>query len=96
VSLSESSYTDYLAHLDDPRRYQRAPYFGWLCNRLSGYPETALLKTRVHLRPPPLRPVIELEPSSHRLAVEQRDGITLQRFHEIALTYLHGSDLHSA
>jgi len=52
--------------------------------------------TRVHLRPPPLRPVIELEPSSHPLAVEQRDGITLPRFHEIALTYLHGSDLHSA
>lgn len=89
VSLSQRSYAEFVARADDLRRYQDGPYFGWLCNSLPGYPETALLKTHVHLRPPPLRPIVELEPTDHPLAVDQRNGITEERFRSVAFELLH-------
>jgi hypothetical protein len=63
---------------DDP------PKFGWLCNSISEYPETLLLKTLVHLRSGNKRPSIELEPTDHPLAIEQRQGISIARVEEIA------------
>jgi len=56
---------------------------GWFCNRLQGYPDTLNLKTNVILQPYPHRPRIELEPTDHPLAVEQREGITVARLQEI-------------
>jgi hypothetical protein len=43
----------------------------------------------VHLRDHGQRPFIELEPTQHRLAVEQRSGITVDRVGEILSAYLH-------
>lgn len=73
----------------DPNRTEEPPYFGWLCNRLPGYPETLSLKTNVHTRSVGIRPFIELEPTEHPLAVEQRDGITMTRVIEIAEMAMH-------
>ena len=51
----------------------------------------------VHTRKIGLRPLIELEPTDHALALEQRDGITLARVREIAETmYHHNIDLENA
>ncbi|MFE6856425.1 DUF2199 domain-containing protein, partial [Streptomyces sp. NPDC057674] len=67
-------------------------YFGWLSTELSLYsPSTINLKTHVHTRPVGHRPRIELEPTDHPLAVEQRTGITLARVREIAETVLHAT-----
>ena len=66
------------------------PYFGWLSTSLPGYPETLHLKTHVHTREVGLRPLLELEPTDHPLAVEQRQGITMARVQEIAELVLHG------
>ena len=55
------------------------PYFGWLSTSIPGYPDTLNLKTHVHTRAIGIRPFIELEPTNHPLAIEQREGITLQR-----------------
>ena len=52
-------------------------------------PPTLNLKTHVHTRPVGVRPLIELEPTDHPLAVEQREGITTQRVEEIAAQLLH-------
>ena len=41
------------------------------------------LKTRVHLRDDGMRPLIELEPTDHPLAVEQRAGISLGRMAQL-------------
>jgi hypothetical protein len=41
------------------------------------------LNTQVHLRGGNLRPRIELEPTDHPLAVEQREGISFARVEEI-------------
>jgi hypothetical protein len=47
-------------------------------------PSTLNLKTNVHTQPVGLRPLVELEPTDHPLAVEQRDGITVARVQEFA------------
>ena len=64
------------------------PRFGWLCNNLKLYPPTLGLKTHLHIRRRGLRPSLELEPTDHPLAVEQRDGITLARVQKIAAALL--------
>jgi hypothetical protein len=65
-------------------RHSIGPFFGWLSTSLQFYPETMNLRTHVHINPPPFIPSIELEPTDHPLAVQQREGITLQRAIEIA------------
>jgi hypothetical protein len=47
------------------------------------------LKTNARTRPVGKRPLIELEPTDHPLAVEQRTGITQDRIREIAIAVLH-------
>ncbi|HEX4157709.1 MAG TPA: DUF2199 domain-containing protein, partial [Rhizomicrobium sp.] len=64
------------------------PKFGWLSNNLSLYPETLSLKTNLHLRGGGIRPFIELEPTDHPLAIEQREGISIERVEEIAAMLL--------
>jgi hypothetical protein len=49
---------------------------------------TFLLKGRLHFRNDKRRPTIELEPTDHPLAVEQRKGITLARAWEIVHQYM--------
>ena len=64
-------------------RENEPPYFGWLSTALPCYPDTLNLKTHVHTRPVGLRPLVELEPTEHPLAVEQQNGITMVRVKEI-------------
>jgi len=52
-------------------------------------PSTLNLKTILHTRPLGERPLIELEPTDHPLAVEQRNGITLTRVQEVAEALTH-------
>ena len=64
--------------------------FGWLMADLPTYEPTTLnLKTMVQTRPLGLRPLVELEPTDHPLAVEQREGITVARVQSIAEQLLH-------
>src|SRR5262245_50417429 len=52
-SLSQSNHSRYFELFDLVGVPVEGPYFGWLCNRIPGYPDTLLLKTNVHLRPYP-------------------------------------------
>jgi hypothetical protein len=71
------------------RNEEMAPTFGWLVNRIAHYAEdTFLLKARVHFHGGRLRPTIELEPTAHPLAIDQRCGITLTRAWQIVHRYL--------
>ncbi len=83
VSLSRVHYEQFLRIYDNAAREEVGPWFGWLCNAIPGYENTLLLKTNVHIRRYPLRPLVELEPTDHQLAVEQREGITIDRLREI-------------
>ncbi len=75
---------------DEEGRENEPPYFGWLSVELP-YPVSTLnLKTLVHTRPVGFRPLVEVEPTDHPLATEQRNGITLARVQEIAGEMMHG------
>lgn len=63
--------------------------FGWLASSISIYPSTLNLRTYVRFRGDGARPSVELEPTDHPLAIEQRHGITLKRVQEIAAALLH-------
>jgi hypothetical protein len=90
VSLSRDNFIRAHEVWNDPDRSSEPPYFGWLSTRLPGYPDTINLKTHVHTREIGRRPFVELEPTDHPLAVEQRTGITWERVQEIAELVLHG------
>lgn len=89
ASLSPVHFQEYMAHFEDPARSGLGPYFGWLSAAIRGYPDTENLKTRVHIREPGCRPLIELEPTEHSLAVEQRCGIDQARLAAIYEAALH-------
>lgn len=90
VSLSLPNFKRAWLLWKQPGRESEPPYFGWLSTALPGYPETLHLKTHVHTRAVGIRPLVELEPTDHPLAVEQRQGITLARVQQIAELVLHG------
>lgn len=87
-SLSEASFIEMTTHWHGPERVNDGPYFGWLCSPISIYPSTIHLKLSVHMRVPGLTPLFEVEPTDHPLAVDQRDGINVERWHAVAVTLL--------
>jgi hypothetical protein len=84
TTLSKTNMEKVLETWEQPDRDSIGPLFGWLNTSLEFYPETVNLKAHVHINPPPFIPSIKLEPTDHPLAVEQRQGMTLQRVIEIA------------
>ena len=94
VSLSKENYDRMASLWQTQGREHEPPYFGWLSTQLPVYsPTTINLKTHLHTRPIGERPRIELEPTDHPLAVEQRTGITRARVQQIADILLHGTPL---
>lgn len=89
VSLSETNYQRTTKLWKKEGREKEPPYFGWLSTQLPVYPDTLNLKTLVHTRPVRQRPFVELEPTDHPLALEQRNGISKARVQEIAEIILH-------
>lgn len=93
VSLSRESFSRASDLWDRPGREAQKSHFGWLTTDLPVYPATTLnLKTRVHPRPVGERPFVELEPTDHPLAIQQRTGISPERVREIASAVLHSGD----
>jgi hypothetical protein len=90
VSLSKANFDLFIACFDEPKRSHVGPFLGWLSAALPLYPSTENLKTHVHLQDDGIRPFIELEPTDHPLAVEQRNGITADRVAEIYAYFEHG------
>ena len=65
------------------------PFFGWLSTEVGYYEESTInLKTMVHFIGGGKRPVVELEPIEHPLAIDQRNGITLEKAWEIVHYYM--------
>jgi hypothetical protein len=80
---------NFFKYRENPDTDKIGPFFGWLCTRIAYYEDsTSLLKTMAHFRTGNLRPTIELEPTDHPLAVDQRNGITLDKAWEIVHFYM--------
>ena len=90
-TLAKAHFDLYCKSLDDPQRGRLGPWFGWFSTSLPGYPETLNLKCQVRPQNDFLRPLLELEPTDHPLAIEQRKGLTLDWPFEIYR--LNGHDL---
>jgi hypothetical protein len=90
LSLSKTSFGRFGELYEDVSREPGEAFFGWLCSAIPGYSDTQSLKTYVHVRPWPTRPYVELEPTDHLLAVEQREGITRERVAAIYDRLVHG------
>ena len=82
-SLSEKSFRHMCDRWETPNRAADPPYFGWLCSPISCYPNTIHLQLAVRSRAPGEVPLFELEPTNHPLSREQREGISIKRWHEI-------------
>lgn len=91
-SVSKDSFHRMMDMWEDPERVHAEPYFGWLSTSLPMYdPGTLNLKTKLHEREPGTIPLVELEPTDHPLAVEQREGISMERVEYFAHALLgHG------
>ena len=85
--LSKENFLRYQASYDEDMS-DWEPMFGYLSNRLPDYPDTLNLKLSVQPGPRRARPTVQLEPTDHRLAVDQREGITLEKLLEIVSPYL--------
>ena len=89
MSVSRANYRKYVEHYDDPDQSGLGPFVGWLSVRLPGYPDTLKLVVRAHLNDGGERPSLELEPTDHPLAVDQREGVPFERLREIVEASLH-------
>ncbi|WP_018681916.1 DUF2199 domain-containing protein [Actinokineospora enzanensis] len=89
VSQSQESFERVVSRWESEGREHDESTFGWLSSVLPMYPETIGLATRLHQRPVGERPVVQLEPTDHPLAVEQREGITRDRVVELVELLLH-------
>lgn len=87
-SLSKENFLRYQEFYDDDMSGWD-PMFGWLANRVTGYPDTLSLKLSVQTNGIGKRPSATLEPTDHPLAVEQREGISLERLAEIVSPFIH-------
>jgi len=90
TSLSQQNYQRYVELWDAASPESEGPYFGWLSNRIPFYPDTLNLKVAVHLRDAGERPHLELEPTDHPLAIDQRQGIAWERARDIVEALVHG------
>jgi hypothetical protein len=92
-SLSEASYLEVSDNWENSERTKMGPYFGWLCSQIPEYPDTLYLKTHVHQRDVGLRPLAELEPTMHPLAVHQREGIPLEQLNRMVSILYHQHEI---
>jgi hypothetical protein len=84
VSVSEESLRYILSKWNAQIAEDEPPRFGWLSSWISGYPEPHEIRCHIFLRSGNLRPRIVLQPTDYPLAIEQHQGIPLERVKQIA------------
>ncbi len=89
VLLSREDYERAQALWTTPGREKEPPHLGRLATELPYEPSTQGLEVMVHTHPVGDRPTIEVLSMDHPLALEQGQGISLDRVREIAELLLH-------
>ena len=92
ASLSMPDFKTWMMTYEEPLRSHLGPLPGLLSVWFRPYPEAVDLRAWVNLRDHRTRPLIELEPSDHPLALEQHNGISIDRLAEIYAIMTHGPD----
>lgn len=85
VSLQKENFERFSASIDEGKQSSLGAMFGWLSNRIPGYPDTLNLQTGVEPQDDHQRPFVWISDahSDHPLYAEQRNGISLDRLGEI-------------
>jgi hypothetical protein len=91
TTLSKENFDIYCENFDRNDQGDFGPWFGWFSNRLKGYPDTLNLKCQVYPQFERLRPLIELGATDHPLALEQKEGVSINRIFE--LLSMNGHDI---
>jgi len=88
TSLSEKSFLRICDRWTDADRVNDPPYFGWLSSQIPVYENTENLPLSVTQREPGLVPLFRVTQDDHPLAIDQRNGITIDRWHAIVHSLL--------
>lgn len=90
VEVSEAAFERTRERWDDPEQASEPPFAGTIANQLRGYPPTLGLPGQVQLTGPTTVPSFHLVPDlAHPLAVEQREGVHVERVLEWLSPQLH-------
>lgn len=78
VSLSQENFQRYVDSYEDADQSKLGTMFGWLSNKLPGYPDTLKLQTTVVPQDDNQRPLVYISDvhADHPLFIEQREGIS--------------------
>jgi hypothetical protein len=82
-SVSGENFRRYVETFDHDDQSKLGPMFSYLSNELGGFPGSFALKASLHPQNNRKRPMMELEPTDHPLAVAQREGIAFEKVLEI-------------
>jgi hypothetical protein len=82
VEVNEDTFQKYL-EVYEVDASKEPPVEGFLANTPPDYEDTNTLKVKIQFSSPTERPIIVLEPSEHKLALEQKHGISIERVHEL-------------
>jgi hypothetical protein len=87
----QRDYEEFGEHYSDEGREKMiGPYKGRINNKLAGYdPSTQDLKCAIKIQPVGARPLFIIEEPEHPLAIEQRNGISLERARRISAMVRH-------
>ncbi|OYX48494.1 MAG: hypothetical protein B7Y90_09835 [Alphaproteobacteria bacterium 32-64-14] len=87
-SLKQENFQTYVDQFDNPAP-AFGPFFSWLNSTLWPYPDTFNLPSDLYFRGDNLRPLMRLHTSDHPLALDQHNGVTLDRIAEIYRAWGH-------
>src|SRR5579864_1473742 len=91
ASVWKEAFDEMSKHWETPGREEMIrPFKGRINNALSEYSPTTLnLKCSIRVAPVGSRPLLFIDEPEHPLAVEQRQGISLERVQQIASALMH-------
>jgi hypothetical protein len=89
-SLSRENFQIYFDEFDNPAP-TFGPFFSWLSSSLPPYPDlfTSELRSVMEFRSGNQRPIIRLDPCDYPLAIDQHNGITVDKVKEIYAAWGH-------
>lgn len=88
-TLSRSNFEKYLDGFDNSNFDDWGPWTGWLCNQLENYIGTDPEVVYVFPQPDRQRPTLRIADPHHQLAIDQEQGISVERLLEILRFYGH-------
>ncbi len=89
TSVSKANFDRYRETFDSHEQSALGTFTGYISNQIDAYPNLLQLVVRAHLQDDNQRPKLELEPTDHPLAVDQREGISQDRVVQLVTPYLH-------